>query len=325
MKNLPLLSVIVPVYKAERYLNQCIQSIVDQTYRNLEILLVDDGSPDRSGEICDEWAERDCRITVIHKENGGGGLARNVALDAAKGGLIAFLDSDDYIAPEMFAYLYSLLDADVDIAECAYVETFDDNASFTSEGTVTVYSAESAMYAHIQDTVFRQLIWNKLYRREVIGDIRFPVGTKIDDEFFTYQVLGNARKLALSDRVCHAYRQQPDSVMHQKYSIRRLEGLAAKLQRLEYLKEHMPSLVNSAREELMMSCLYSMQGSLDSLSGEELQRAKALIYQTMNTIAPVPLETVSSGKRKLLIFLAQRHLEAAAKLLNFLIRIHVLT
>lgn len=326
MKDLPLISVIVPVYKAEPYLNKCIQSITDQTYRKLEILLVDDGSPDRSGEICDMWAAKDSRIKVFHKENGGGGLARNVALDAATGDLIAFVDSDDYIAPDMFAYLYSLMDADVDIAECAYVETYDDNAVFSdSAGNVTVHTPESAMYEHIQDTVFRQLIWNKLYRREIIGDIRFPVGTKIDDEFFTYQVLGNARKLILSDRVCHAYRQQPDSVMHQKYSIKRLEGLDAKLQRLDYLNAHMPSLVNAAREELAMSCLYGMQGSLDCLSDAELEQAKELIYRTMEAIMPVSLETISTGKRKLLLYFAQRNLEVAAKLLNFLIRIHVLT
>lgn len=326
MKELPLISVIVPVYKVEPYLNTCIRSITEQTYHNLEILLVDDGSPDRSGEICDEWAAKDHRIKVIHKENGGGGLARNTALDAAKGELIAFVDSDDYIAPDMFSYLYGLMDTDTDIAECGYVETLDGNAEFpVTEEKTAVYSAVEAMHEHIQDTVFRQLIWNKLYRRETVGDVRFPVGTKIDDEFFTYRVLGNARKLVLSNRVCYAYRQQPDSVMHQKYSLKRLEGLKAKLQRLEYLTEHMPALEEEAREELMMSCLYGMQGSLKFLSGSEQEAAKTLIYATMERVTPVPLKTVRSGKRKLLLYFAQRRLEATAKVLNFLIDIHVLT
>ena len=326
MSQLPLISVIVPVYKVEQYLDKCLRSITEQTYRNLEIILVDDGSPDRSGAICDEWAERDSRVRVIHKENGGGGLARNTALDAATGELIAFVDSDDYIAPEMFAYLYSLMDGDTDIAECAYVETTGDDAVF-SEGTgsVTAYSKEEAMAANIHDTVFRQLIWNKLYRREVVGDIRFPVGTKIDDEFFTYRVLGNANKLILSGRVCYAYRQQSGSVMHQKYSLKRLEGLTAKAQRLEYLRKHMPALVEAAQEELTMACLFGMQGTLECLTGEERQKARELIYRTLEQIGELPLGRISSAKRKILLFCSRRWTEATARILNFLIRIHVLT
>ena len=326
MNELPLISVIVPVYKVENYLDKCIRSITEQTYRNLEIILVDDGSPDRSGAICDAWAERDGRIKVIHKENGGGGLARNVALDASAGALIAFVDSDDYIAADMFEHLYGLMDGDVDIVECAYVETIGDDVDFSEgSGSVTAYSKEDAMAAHIQDTVFRQLIWNKLYRRKVVQDVRFPVGTKIDDEFFTYQVLGNAGKLVLSDRVCYAYRQQPSSIMHQKYSLKRLEGLTAKAQRLEYLRKHMPALAEPAQEELMMACLYGMQGTLQCLSGEERKQAKVLIYQTMEQIGEFPLERISSSKRKLVLYCGRKWTEPTARILNFLIRIHVLT
>lgn len=326
MNEQPLISVIVPVYKVEAYLDQCIRSIVGQTYRNLEILLVDDGSPDRSGEICDEWAARDSRIRVIHKENGGAGLARNVALDAAKGDLIAFVDSDDYIAPEMFSYLYSLMADGADIAECAYVETAENDAAFPKTADQTyIYDRRQAMEAHIQDTVFRQLIWNKLYRRAVVGNVRFPVGTKIDDEFFTYRVLMDANKLVLSDRVCYAYRQQPDSIMHQRYSLKRLEGLTAKRQRLELLKEKMPELVPLAREELLMACLYGMQGTLKHLSGEDKETAKSLIHRIAAKNGPVPMDRENSMKRKLLLFCAQRWLEPTAKVLNFLIDIHILS
>lgn len=326
MKELPLISVIVPVYKVEPYLNKCLRSITEQTYRNLEIILVDDGSPDRSGAICDEWAAKDSRVRVIHKENGGGGLARNTALDAATGDLIAFVDSDDYIAPDMFAYLYSLMDEGVDIAECAFVETEGDDAAFSGgTGGTTVYSGEEAMAANIQNTVFRQLIWNKLYRREVVGDIRFPVGTKIDDEFFTYRVLGNANKLILSDRVCYVYRQQSASVMHQKYSLKRLEGLTAKAQRLEYLRAHMPSLVEQAQEELTMACLFGMQGTLECLKGEEKWQAKKLIYRTMAQIGEFSLDRIPSAKRKAILFCGRKWTEPTARVLNFLIRIHILT
>ena len=118
MTDLPLISVVVPVYRVEKYLDHCIQSIVEQTYSNLEILLVDEGSPDRSGEICDRWAETDCRVRVFHKNNAGAGAARNTALDIARGALIGFVDSDDYLHPNFYSHLYSLMGENVDIAEC---------------------------------------------------------------------------------------------------------------------------------------------------------------------------------------------------------------
>ena len=127
MTDLPLISVVVPVYRVEKYLDHCIQSIAAQTYPNLEILLVDDGSPDGSGAICDRWAEKDSRIRVFHKQNAGAGAARNTALDAAAGELIAFVDSDDYLQPNMYAHLYGLMKDGVDIAECVIGLTENDN------------------------------------------------------------------------------------------------------------------------------------------------------------------------------------------------------
>ena len=160
-----LISIIVPVYKVEKYLDKCVQSIVDQTYQNLEIILVDDGSPDNCGAMCDVWAEKDSRIKVIHQENRGGGAARNAALNLSSGEYIAFVDSDDYIAPDMFDYLYSLLDDGGDIAECAYVNVVDDNYQFVStEDLVYTCAVQEAMQEHIQDRFFRQLIWNRCWQ-----------------------------------------------------------------------------------------------------------------------------------------------------------------
>lgn len=125
-----LISIIVPVYNVEKYLDRCIQSIVEQTYRNLEIILVDDGSTDGSEKICDSWAVKDNRIRVIHQNNMGGGAARNAALDVAKGDFIAFVDSDDYISADMYEYLHGLMDNGFDIAECSYVQVNDDSEPF---------------------------------------------------------------------------------------------------------------------------------------------------------------------------------------------------
>lgn len=327
MSTLPLISVIVPVYNVEKYLDQCIASLVGQTYENLEIILVDDGSPDGSPEICDAWAAKDSRIRVIHKENGGAGLARNVGLEAARGKLIGFIDSDDYIEPHMYAHLQSLMTEDVDLTECAIVETTEDNASLDDGSGFTLIAAsmEEAMALHIQDEIFRQTPPNKLYRRSAIGDARFPVGNLIDDEFFTYLVIGNCRKLVHSSCRMYAYRQQQGSAMNRPYSLRRLQGLKAKQERLAYLKEKVPSVVEMAKLNLFMSSLFAMQGSLQYLHGKDLEEARRLVSEAAADAMPLPMEQVTSGKQRMLLKLAQRNMEATAKLLNFLIKIHVLT
>ena len=325
MKQLPLISVVVPVYRVEQYLDKCVSSILSQTYDNLEVLLVEDGSPDGSGAICDRWAQMDNRVRVFHQENAGGGAARNKALDNARGELIAFVDSDDYIAPDMFEYLYSLLQQGADIAECGHLETEQDDVCFDkSAESVRWYSAEQAMICHIRDTIFQQLIWNKLYRREVVEGVRFPVGTKIDDEFFTYRLLGNAKRLARSERLCYAYRQQASSVMHQQNPVKKLEGLRAKRQRLEFLKNKFPTLVEMAKVELMLSCIYALQAFQSNMAGSERKDAVMEIRGVIRELQPLDFSHAESGKQKLLLKAAVHQPETVARILNFLIKSHVL-
>ena len=327
MTDLPLISVVVPVYRVEKYLDHCIKSIAEQTYSNLEILLVDDGSPDGSGAICDRWAARDSRIRVFHKQNAGAGAARNTALDAARGEIITFVDSDDYLHPNMFSHLCGLMKDGVEIAECEIGITERDDLAM-DDGTgaeILVCETEEALRLHIQDEVFRQTPPNKLYRRECVGDIRFPEGNLIDDEFFTYKVLGNARKLAHSCACMYAYRQQSGSAMHKPYSLRRLQGLDAKLQRLTYFEQRFPALVWEAKADLLMTCLGAMQGCLRSLKGEEMEAARKKINGILTQITPLETPEGTPAKRKLLLKAARSHLEGTAKILNFLIDIHLLS
>lgn len=326
MNQLPLLSVIVPVYKVEAYLDRCLTSLTNQTYENLQILLVEDGSPDNSGTICDAWAEKDSRIRVIHQENRGGGAARNAALDLAEGALLAFVDSDDYIDPNLYTHLYGLLQQGADIAECAYVDTVGDDAPLGGGGTQLVFATrQEAMAAHIRDEHFRQLIWNKLYRRQVAEGIRFPEGTKIDDEYYTWQLLAHAEKLVRSDYVGYAYRQQPDSVMHGRFSLKRVQSLDAKCQRLAYIREHLPQLENLAKEDLIMTCLFVTQESLRSLKGQELEQAEELIHKAMADTEGFVLPPEAGAFRKILLKSARSQRKFTARILNFLIDIHVLT
>lgn len=322
----PLISVIVPVYRVEAYLDRCLRSLTGQTYHNLEIILIDDGSPDRSGAICDAWAEQDDRIRVIHQDNRGSGAARNAGLDVARGELIGFVDSDDYVSPDFYQYLENLLEDRDDIAECSWLETQADDIEFDhSPRLATRFTPQEAMLGNIQDTVFRQLIWNKLYRREVLSGVRFPLEkTGIDDEFFTYRCLAKARSLIRSDKALYAYRQQPDSVMHRPYSLQRLNGIRAKRQRLSFLRETMPQLEGEARRELLLACLYAMQGALEHLQEDDLEEARAFLHSTADELTPVPTRGLPLKKR-LLLTMAASDLEKTARRLNLLIRLHILT
>ena len=158
MKEMPLISVILPIYRVEKYLDRCLESITGQTYRNLEIILVDDGSPDRSGAICDAWAEKDSRIRVIHKTNAGAGAARNTGLDVATGDIVSMIDSDDYLEIHMFEHLMSLMTEDVDIAECDICWTERDDLPMDdgSHARIRICDLEDAMRLHIRDEIFQK-------------------------------------------------------------------------------------------------------------------------------------------------------------------------
>ena len=181
------------------------------------------------------------------------------------------------------------------------------------------------MGLHIRDEVFCQTPPNKLYRRETIGDIRFPVGKLIDDEFFTYRVIGRARRLAHSSARMYAYRQSPESAMHRPFSLGRLHGLEAKRLRLNYLRNAMPELTCEAEYDLFFSCIYGMQGSLKSLRGEELEQAREMIFGILSDIVPLHENPEIGKKKRFLVKLAQKHFEGTCKMLNFLIDIHVLS
>ena len=312
----PLISVIVPVYKVEPYLDKCISSIANQTYTSLEIILVDDGSPDNCPAMCDAWAKKDSRIRVLHQRNQGGGAARNAGLDLASGSLIAFVDSDDYIAPDMYAHLYTLLEQGVDIAECSYVEVVGDDAVFACGYETHSYTVQEAMEEHIQDRVFRQLIWNKLYRRHVMDGIRFPTDKKIDDEFFTYRALGNANTLIHSTKVCYAYRQQPESVMHSMPVEKRIQAVEAKTQRHTYIKAHFPELTNLSARDLWFTCIY--QGQLAVRESQPTEAKRTMAYLE-GVLADNPLRSHAGNlKETMWLTMANIDLLEACKIRNTL-------
>lgn len=233
---MPKISIIIPVYKVELYLDKCIESVLQQTFHDYELILVDDGSPDQCGEICDRYALQDQRIKVIHKANGGLSDARNAALEIITGNFITFIDSDDYIAPNHINSLYEALinnDADISIANIS---------------TVTKKSIIESFYQPvIKETVLEGpeifSVLNqpcapaKLYRKEIYQDIRFPVGRLYEDLFIFHNVLSKAKRIVLTGMNTYFYLVREGSIMNQEYRYEFTDIVDAIESRIDKLEE----------------------------------------------------------------------------------------
>lgn len=208
------ISVIVPFYNVENYANRCINSIVNQTYKNLEIILVDDGSKDSSGIICDEWKDKDSRITVIHKQNGGLSDARNEGIKYATGEYIAFIDSDDFIDKDMFEVLYNnIKETDSQISVCKYIQVEDDEKfKFIKSKEKTMYSKREAIEELLSEKKITNHAWNKLYKKELFKTIRYPKGRNFEDIGTTYKLFSECDRIVYSPCECYAYIVRGNSI-----------------------------------------------------------------------------------------------------------------
>lgn len=234
-----IISVIVPVYNVAAYLPECLQSILQQDYRELEVIVIDDGSTDDSGAICDAWAVRDSRIRVIHQKNGGAAAAKNAGLRAATGAYLSFVDSDDYLEPGTYSHMIRLLEThDADVIQCAYRDVYRDRKEDRIRSTETeVLSATDYLPRYTTDWT-SGLLWDKLYRRALFDGIFFEEGRRIDDEYFTYRGIMNAGRVICDSRIIYNYRKRRSSVMYSPESATRIL-----LDRIDYLGKRRRNVV----------------------------------------------------------------------------------
>ena len=315
-----LISVIIPVYKVETYLEKCIVSIVEQTYKALEIILVDDGSPDRCGLICDEWGKKDNRIKIIHKKNGGLSEARNYGLDIAQGTYVVFIDSDDLVAPTMIERLFAESQKhEADIVECNY-SCFTDvlpEKENREPTTSTVCTSEKALSLLLNESVFKYTVWNKLYRREIFDTLRFEVGKLHEDVFFTYQAFGKSKCINKIDDCLYYYRQRSGSIMGSSFSIRNLDSMEARKRQYYYMKENYPGLTDKAQSQAMGNCLYFGQKAVLCLDSEVREQALQIIldvYEEIYNSQPIH----ESKKQKFWYDLAKWNFRFCCKIRNWL-------
>ena len=237
------------------------------------------------GHICDTYAQQDSRIKVIHKENGGLSDARNAGLHIARGEYIAFVDSDDWVAPKYLEQLYeSLSENDADIVECDIIRTADKfiDLPAAEHYTKTIYGVAEALQELISDGAFHQYVWNKLYKKEVIAGITFPKGKINEDEFWTYKVFGNAKKVIRIHSPLYYYFQRSSSIMGIGFTLKRLDSIEAKCQRQEYIYQKFPQLASFAKVNLHQSVMYCGQMIILYISSQDQDKARNVISECLS-------------------------------------------
>lgn len=298
-----LISVIVPIYNVEKYLDRCVDSIINQTYKNLEIILVDDDSPDNCPQMCDDYAKKDSRIKIVHKENGGLSDARNAGMKVATGEYVSFIDSDDYISLDFYeTLLETIVDNDSDIVECGVVKFYEDNNfdEYSDDLKVTNYDTLYALDGLINENPFKQHVWNKLYKSNIALDIPYAVGKLNEDEFWTYQIFGKAKKVTRINKTMYYYFQRGSSIMGNGYNIRRLDALEGKMNRQAYIEKNFPTLATKAKVDLYGSCMFAYQSVLKFMSGNDKKKAGKIIkdYKNRCKLTNDEINNIDDSSRK---------------------------
>lgn len=256
-----ILSVVAPIYNVEKYIVEFLESIVNQTYTNLQIILIDDGSTDKSGMICDEYAKIDKRITVIHQKNAGAGAAKNTGLELVQGEYLSIVDSDDFLELDMYERMLEHLKREqVEVVQCLYSNHYCDKDEIVSYRIHPGKNRKLTAHQFLSEYTFDWkyvLFWNKLFKTSLLRDIRFPEGRKIDDEYFTYKLIGNANFILNVNNVFYHYRIRKSSVMNNNMRKELYHNRAeCFLERYDYISKYFPDLLEVYYRHMSDSFLF---------------------------------------------------------------------
>ncbi len=275
----PLISVIVPVYNVSGYLDRCMQSLVKQTYQNLEIILVDDGSTDNSGDLCDQWAGRDSRIQVIHRKNNGLSQARNTGLNAATGEYITFVDSDDILSPQLCQVLYEVMGGTADISICDAEHVFEDKPyEFSVTDRVETMTAEQAICQLWYQKGFLPSAWGKLYRRELFEGKEFTSDRIFEDIDLMHELFYDAKTIVYNHSRLYGYVHRAGSITTKAFCPRDLDILLV-ADKILVFTEDKPSLRRAAEAYAVTAAL---RVYLNAPEGEDFTQGVALSQKLLH-------------------------------------------
>ncbi|SEP67390.1 Glycosyltransferase involved in cell wall bisynthesis [Virgibacillus subterraneus] len=275
----PDISIIVPIYNSSQYISKCIESIMAQTFRNFELILVNDGSTDHSGQICDQYAEKDSRIIVIHKKNGGVSSARNTGINIAKGEYISFVDGDDWIYSDMYYRLYELCkETDSDISICGnYREVNGDVIHVEREKLVIEMDNTEAMRQLFTGKYFRFAVWAKLYKKSCFENIQYPEDRRLDDLPTTYKIFTNANKVVYTSYAGYVYLLRENSILTSSYNEKKLDVFIGWDEIIAFMNENYPQL---SKEYISCFVYYSMDHVYSILNQvkDPAEKEKYILY-----------------------------------------------
>lgn len=252
------ISVIIPVYNVEKYLTRCLESVVSQSFKDFEIILVDDGSTDSSGMICDKFSLNDSRIKVIHKINGGLSSARNAGLDIANGKYITFIDSDDWVLQDAFEYLISIIEkTQSDVVSADYIFTNGESIEANSDyKELVIEGTDNILKFYLEQDIPHKKndfpVWIKLYRKELFNNIRFPNGKIYEDTITNYKIFSKCKKYTKSTRIIYAYYQRPQSITKSRLTMKNFDLIDVSKEMLE-LSVHNSELTDLCQRKIAMA------------------------------------------------------------------------
>lgn len=274
-----LISVIIPVYNVEKYLRQCINSVINQTYHNIEIILVDDGSPDNCGKICEEYAQKDSRIKVIHKKNGGLSDARNAGIEIATGKYITFIDSDDDIVKEYVEYLYGLLSKNkTKMSIGSYSVISKEKKINIGEGyTEKVLTTEECLERMLCEEGFSISSCAKLYSKELFDNVEFPKGKLNEDNGTTYKLILQCEKISFGNKSIYNYYKRDNSIMTSKFNLKKLDLIELTDEMCDTIDEKYPNLKDSTDKKRVTARFSILRQMLvEKLDDEQKIKAKEM-------------------------------------------------
>ncbi|MCX4302502.1 MAG: glycosyltransferase [Clostridia bacterium] len=275
-----LITIVVPVYKVEQYLDKCVNSIINQTYKNLEIILVDDGSPDNCGKMCDEYAKNDNRIVVIHKENGGLSDARNAGIEIAKGKYISFIDSDDYVTEDYVEFLYALIsNNNVEVSICAHTVIYDTGLILEkATGENIILDAKTAIERILYDEGLDTSAWAKLYETNLFKNIKYPKGKLFEDSATTCKILSLCTGVAVGSESKYFYLIRNNSITKTVFSHNKMDLITSTKDMGEYVLAKYSDLEKAVNRRIMYAYLSTLSQLANSKEKHKEEQKELLQY-----------------------------------------------
>ncbi len=298
-------SIIVPVYRVENYLEKCVNSLINQTLKDIEIILVDDGSPDDCGKICDKYAKKDGRVKVIHKQNEGLSEARNVGIMAAESPYIGFVDSDDYIAADMYETLYeNLIKNDAEISICGLYDCYSDKKVPQFAGNeFLILSNKQALKTALEGIKFSVNAVNKLCKKDLFSEVKFPKGKLSEDAFTIPKILSKASKVVFDSAPKYYYVHRGESITTSSFKRQDFNVIEAYKGNLEFVKNNFKDLTPQAEFRLLWSYTYVFDKMILSENLEDLESYKGILAILRKNTFKMALNPFFSLKRKLVMFI----------------------